>query len=139
MIVVGHCLNSIGKNIGDHYTDHPYCPNCLDKRAQEETEDPLHFFVECGAYGGQRGRLLSALEAIQPGFRTTYADSNDTDKLRALMTDAPEGIFRSHGGKEKAPKRGAERQCAAGAVCLFIGGALKTHPVRQRWRRHFTK
>ena len=95
----GHCLNSIGKNIGDHYTDHPYCPNCLDKRAQEETEDPLHFFVECGAYGGQRGRLLSALEAIQPGFRATYADSNGTDKLRALMTDAPEGIFRSHGGK----------------------------------------
>ena len=135
----GHCLNSVGGNIGGHYSDHPHCQDCLDKRGQEEIEDPLHLFVGCEAYGEQREHLLSALEAIRPGFRSAYAGYADKDKLRSLMVEAHEGILRTHGTKEKAQVTGAERQCAAGAVCRFLDDALNAHPARQRWRRHFTK
>ena len=55
------------------------------------------------------------------------------------MVMAPNGAFLQGGELKTAKSTGAERQCALGAVCRFLGEALDAHPARRRWRRHFTK
>ena len=134
----GHCLNAVGENIGNHHAEHPYCQGCLE-RGRAEIEDQASLFVACGQVEEQRERLLGSLAAIYPGFRKAYSSWSNEERLQALMVVAPEGTLQEKGGKATTKTTEAERQCATGAVCRFLGEALDAHPARRRWRRHFTK
>ena len=135
----GHCLNAVGKNVGDHFADHPYCQGCLDRRGVAEVEDQTHLFVNCGQASTQRERLLDSLAAIYPGFRQAYRGWGEQESLQALMVMAPNGEYLQGGELKTTKSTEAERQCALGAVCRFLDEALDAHPGRRRWRRHFTK
>ena len=113
---------------------HPYCVSCLQASGKRVYEDQEHIFVTCPYVQEERGRLLSDLEAVLPGFRGEYREMGDMEKLRQLMVAAPEG----HLGQQEQTE--AERRCATVAVCRFLKDALdKNRGLRTTWRRHFTK